>query len=65
MVTKEPNVSPDERFELRDTARILGVSPSTISKWTAAGKIRCSFQKLNGRRCWRGKDIIQAWRVLI
>ena len=65
MTTTEPQVSPKALFELRQAAEILQVSPSTIVKWTAEGKIRAKIKRINGRRCWLGAELVRAWKALM
>jgi len=63
MIKTEPVVEPTARYELRDAAKALEVSPSSIVKWTAAGLLRAGRKRLNGRRCWTGAELIRAWRA--
>ena len=63
MINTEPKVDNNARFELREAAEILGVSTSSITKWTAAGLMRAGRKRLNGRRCWTGAELIRAWRA--
>ena len=63
MVNEEPKVIPSARYELREAAEILGVSPTTLSKWTNEGKIKYGIKKVNGRRFWLGSELLRAWRM--
>ena len=65
MIQQEPAVVKTARYELREAAKILQVSASSISKWTAAGLMRAQRKRLNGRRCWTGEELLRAWRSLI
>lgn len=62
MVTNEPNVQYLERYSLAMTAKILGVSPSTIKRWTRAGKMKCSHRQINNRPTWSGEEILRVWK---
>ena len=64
MTQTEPNVALTGKYELRDAARLLGVSPSTITKWTAAGKLRAGIRRVNGRRYWTGNELLRVWRAI-
>jgi len=63
MIKTVPKVVESAQYELRDTAEVLGVSISTITKWTAKGLLRASRKRLNGRRFWTGSEILRAWRA--
>ena len=53
MVPTLPDIEMNSRYELKDVAAILGVSPSTIHRWTRA----------NNRRVWTGKEIMRIWKA--
>lgn len=63
MVTKAPQIAPGEKLELRQTSKALGVSPSTILKWTAAGKMKAGRKRVNGRMFWTGTEILRVWKA--
>ena len=65
MTNTKPKVDENAKLELREAAHVLDVSPSTIQKWTAAGKLKCGMKRLNGRKFWLGRDIIRAWMASI
>ena len=64
MVNNEPQIDSAAIFELRDAARIIGVNPSTITRWTVRGLLTCRIRKVNGRRVWRGSELLRVWRML-
>ena len=61
MTKEEPKVSASGKYELREAAKALDVSPSTIQKWRAAGKIKCGTKRVNGRKFWTGREILRVW----
>ncbi len=61
MTNTKPQVDENAKLELREAALALKVSPSTIQKWTAAGKMKSGTKKVNGRKFWTGKEIIRVW----
>ena len=65
MTPKLPNVDKDARYTLAETASILEVSPSTIIRWTRAGKIQCRYRKVNHRPIWTGEEILRAWKSIV
>lgn len=65
MIANLPHVDSAGRYSLADTARILGVSPSTILRWTRAGHMRCLYRPVNHRPTWSGEEIIRVWQSKI
>ncbi len=63
MTKSQPNVSPTYKYELREAAKALDVSTSTIVKWTNKGILRASTRRANGRRVWSGEELIRAWKA--
>lgn len=57
-----PQINPSSRYELREAAKFLGVSPSTITRWTNRGLVRCYYRRINHRRVWLGEDLLRIWR---
>lgn len=58
MTSKMPDVSPQNLYTGRETARHLGVNPHTLVRWKRSGKL-LPFSP-GGR--YRGKDILDVWR---
>lgn len=65
MVADEPDVIPSARYTARETAQYLGVSPSTVRRWTRIGLMRCNYRRINRRPVWTGEEIIRAWKSII
>lgn len=65
MITTQPDVKPLGLYGLMDTARALGVTKSTIQKWTAAGKLPFTIRRSTGKRVWYGKDILKFWSLTL
>lgn len=63
MVNSEPLVKKENHYDLQETARLLEVSSSTISRWTAQGKMCCKVLRVNHRRVWTGAEILKIWRL--
>lgn len=51
------------RYELKAAADILGVSKSTVLRWTRQGLLKCSIRRSNGRRVWTGAELLRFWRA--
>lgn len=62
MTTTKPIIDPSARLELRDAAAALGVTKSTILRWSAEGRLACGVKKCNGRRFWTGSELIKFWK---
>lgn len=65
MINEEPKININGWFELREVSSILGVSKSTILRWTRKNLMMCRYRRLNRRRIWSGKEIIKIWRMII
>lgn len=63
MTSKEPNVLPTAKYELKEVARLLDVHKSTVLRWTKLGYMNCSIRKTNHRRVWTGAEITKVWRA--
>lgn len=61
MKNETKDIRQEGLYELREAAEVLGVSPSTIHRWTQKGLIVCYYRKANRRRVWKGKELIKAW----
>ena len=63
MKTETNSIKPDAIYELKEAAAALGVSPSTIHRWTHRGLIICRYRRINKRRVWSGRELIKAWKL--
>ena len=63
MIKTEPTVSMTDKYELREAAKVLEVSSSSITNWTKKGLIRAGRKRINGRRYWTGAELLKAWRA--
>lgn len=62
MTEIEPAINTNGKYGLSEAAEMLGVSPATINRWTAAGMMHAGRRRVNGRRFWTGSEILRAWR---
>lgn len=62
MVTTCPNIAVDERFNLTETARILGISRSSLYRYITDGNIKFGIRKINGSKFVTGGEIIRIWK---
>lgn len=62
MTFDEPHVSPNSRYDMNATCSLLGISRKTLLKYTVAGLIQCGLRECNGRRFYKGSDIVKFWK---
>lgn len=49
---------------MADAAAALQISPTTLHRYTEQGLIKARVRKANGRRVWKGADLINLWRFI-
>lgn len=64
MITTEPRVNPDGLYESRQACAALAIAASTLNKYTALGYCKASTRRCNGRRIWKGSELIRLWRFI-
>jgi len=62
MTAIEPIVSATGRYNLKETAQILGVHTSTICNYVNDKKIVRYNRKSNNRPYFLGSDILKCWQ---
>lgn len=63
LVIQEPNVRPDGRYNVKQTAALLGFHRNTLLKYTNEGKIRCGIRRSTSRKFYTGMEIIRFWKA--
>lgn len=63
MTSIEPQVSENGRYGVMETSRILGIAKGTLRAHTLSGHIRCGYRAANGRKFYRGGEILRFWRA--
>lgn len=61
MVNEPPKVCKEGRYNVKETAAILGVSARTIRRHTEAHLINCGYRKSNGLPFYLGSEILRYW----
>jgi len=56
----QPPGDSDKILPTSDAVAILGVSPRTLSRWQAAGRIRMVGRRRDGQRLWAASEV---WRL--
>ena len=60
---KQPEVIKNAYYEVREAAAVLGVSDTTLYRWTASIPLHTATRKSNGRRVWSGSELIKAYNA--
>ena len=55
------NVSPNSRYSIMETCKILGIHRNTLRKYTLLGCIKFGVRKSTGRRFYLGSEIMKFW----
>ena len=63
MISTEPQVNLQGRYDTKQTCAVLGISRRTLERHSAAGRIPHGVRKANGRPYYKGADIIRFWRA--
>lgn len=63
MAPAPPDIKSDNRYSVNETCDLLGISKSKLYRDSNAGKIKYGVRRHNGRRFYRGIDIISYWRA--
>lgn len=62
MVSVAPEVQLTGKYSSAETAKLLGVHRNSIINYTRAGLLKYGIRKSNGRKFFRGVDILYFWR---
>jgi len=64
MTSREPHINPSDLYQLKEAAAILGVAQSTLHRYEKEGICKASIRRTNGRRVWKGSELIRCWRTI-
>lgn len=62
LTTNVPSIVETARLSVTQSAKALGVSPSSIDRWTREGLLRCHYHRHNSHRYWLGADLLRFWK---
>jgi len=65
MNNEKPNVLMDGRYSINEVTALLGISRSTLRRYTDSGIVKCGRRRTNGRPFYTGKQILQLWMAVI
>ncbi len=61
MTTLQPEVAPMGRYTTNEACELLGISRSTLLRYSKKGLIRTYYRKANMRPFFHGSDITRLW----
>lgn len=64
MTTTRPNVKPEALYQLGEAATLLGIGQSTLHRYTERGLCKASIRRSNGRRVWKGAELLKLWNIV-
>lgn len=64
-MVQEIDVQPLAHYSPTEAAKLLGVSKTTLMRWTKRGDIACKVHKLTGKRFYQGRDILKYWNAVM
>lgn len=63
MTSVEPRVHPDGRYNVTETAKLLGIDRATVYRWMKNGKLKNGYRRCDMRPFFRGIEILKVWRA--
>ena len=65
MNCEKPKVIEDARYSVREVTQMLGISRSTLYRYTEKGIVKCGRRRTNGRPFYTGKSVLKLWLAVI
>lgn len=65
MTNTKPDVSSDGRYSIGEVTKILGISRSTLRRYTDKGIVKCGRRRTNGRPFYTGRAVLQLWMAVL
>lgn len=65
MKNSKPDVQADGRYSIKEVTALLGISRSTLRRYTDKGIVRCGRRKTNGRPFYTGRSVLQLWMAVL
>ena len=60
-----PAVEPGRRYAIKDACKLLGISRTTLRKWTNNGLIQAKVHPADGHLFYLGEEITRFWNQTI
>lgn len=61
MVAEKPNVNAAARYSLKEAAKLLKLSRTTLWRYINHGKVRFGVRECNGAKYITGFEILRIW----
>lgn len=65
MTNERPDVAPDGRYSINEVTALLGISRSTLRRYTDKGVVKCGRRRTNGRPFYTGRAVLQLWMATL
>ncbi len=65
MTNERPNVALDGRYSIKEVTEMLGISRSTLRRYTDKGVVKCGRRRSNGRPFYTGRAVLQLWMAVL
>ena len=65
MNCEKPKVIEDARYSVREVTQMLGISRSTLYRYTEKGVVKCGRRRTNGRPFYTGRSVLQLWMAVL
>ena len=65
MNCEKPKVIEDARYSVREVTQMLGISRSTLYRYTEKGIVKCGRRRTNGRPFYTGRSVLQLWMAVL
>lgn len=65
MNCEKPKVIEDARYSVREVTQMLGISRSTLYRYTEKGIVKCGRRRTNGRPFYTGRSVLQLWIAVL
>lgn len=65
MNCEKPKVFEDARYSVREVTQMLGISRSTLYRYTEKGIVKCGRRRTNGRPFYTGRSVLQLWMAVL
>jgi len=65
MTNERPDVAPEGRYSVKEVTQMLGISRSTLYRYTEKGIVRCGYRRTNGRPFYTGRSVLQLWLAVL
>lgn len=65
MNCEKPKVIEDARYSVREVTQMLGISRSSLYRYTEKGIVKCGRRRTNGRPFYTGRSVLQLWMAVL